>query len=389
MLLVAVILLCMSGPARRDGPEVGSSRTFVECRAGRHGLASATNAWAGHARRSRIAVAADGVRITKLKKGEVYRGYVDNRLSALVNSKEYRAAVDMFVRMDEEGFLTPFLKRAREWSDEEDFFQLALQEQAKGRSIVVRYLKGQWPRIWPDELAQDRIRSFDVVAGLLTRVEQSSVFDMAWTQIMPSIKKNINNNKDVPEDEEVERMRLSRMGKKMRGKMFQEKLENTDLARQLKLVCEGDEATLKLTPKMLPFIARILETYESKTDAPVARFFDWQPDNVEFYDGVWPAALVTIVVVCSAIWGQGKYDNPLGQEWQQTRGMDMENIVWDRSKPAPEVEGARKERNERLLKAIEADAEGAPQTDEGGLQDESGLFPSRGARNLEGLSKLG
>jgi len=340
----------------------------VECRAGRHGQAVTADTRMGRAI-SRIALAADGIRVTKLKKGEVYKGYADNRLRALVSSKEYRAAVDMFLRMDEEGFLDPFLKKAREWSDDADFYQLALQESAKGRSIVVRYLKGQWPRIWPEELADDRLQAFNVVAGLLTRIEQSSIFDMAWTQILPSMKKNIQNNKDLSDDDEGERMALSKMGKNTRAKLFRERLENTDLARQLKLVCEGDEETQRLAPKMLKFIARIFESYESKTDAPVTRFFDWMPDDVEFYDKLPPVALVLIVIVCSAIWGTGKYDNPLGEDWQKTRGMDMENIVWDRSQPAPKLD---------LTKAL---GTLKPEEDEG-LADQSDLFPPREARVL-------
>eukprot|EP00930_Biecheleria_cincta_P097449 TRINITY_DN89160_c0_g1_i1.p1 TRINITY_DN89160_c0_g1~~TRINITY_DN89160_c0_g1_i1.p1 ORF type:complete len:391 (+),score=76.07 TRINITY_DN89160_c0_g1_i1:31-1203(+) len=369
MLLAAVMLLCMSSPAHRDGADSGShltSRSFVDCRGGRHGQAVTADARVGRAR-SRIAVAADGVRITKLKKGEVYKGYVDNRLRALVSSKEYRAAVDMFIRMEEEGFLDKFLKRALEWSDDADFYQLALQEQAKGRSIVVRYLKGQWPRIWPEELAIDRLRAFEVVAGLLTRIEQSSIFDMAWTQIMPSMKRNDMNNKDVKEDEEVERRQMQTMRKKFRAKLFRSKLENTDLARQIKLACEGDEKSQQLAPKMMPFISRIFETYESKSEPPIARFFSWQPDNVEFYDNIPPVAVISIIIACSAIWGVGKYDNPLGEEWQKTKGMDMENIVWDRSQPAPQVD------MDKALKTLEK---------EEGLADQSDLFPPRSAKEL-------
>lgn len=340
----------------------------MECRAGRHGQAVTADTRMGRAI-SRIALAADGIRVTKLKKGEVYKGYADNRLRALVTSKEYRAAVDMFLRMEEEGYLDPFLKKAREWSDEADFYQLALQESAKGRSIVVRYLKGQWPRIWPEELADDRLQAFNVVAGLLTRIEQSSIFDMAWTQILPGIKKNNQNNKDLSEDDETERMALSKMGKKMRAKTFRTKLENTDLARQLRQVCEDDEETQRLAPKMLRFIARIFETYESKTDAPVVRFFDWMPDDVAFYDKLPPFAVALIVIVCAAIWGTGKYDNPLGEEWQKTRGVDMENIVWDRSPSASKLD---------LTKAVEALKAEADE----GLADESDLFPPREARIL-------
>ncbi|CAJ1353544.1 unnamed protein product, partial [Effrenium voratum] len=65
------------------------------------------------------------VKVTKLKKGERYRGYINPKLKALVEAQEYRNVVDLLDRLETKGMLDRLLISAEVYWKDLNIFEIS------------------------------------------------------------------------------------------------------------------------------------------------------------------------------------------------------------------------------------------------------------------------
>ncbi|CAK9010323.1 unnamed protein product, partial [Durusdinium trenchii] len=86
------------------------------------------------------------VKVTKLKKGERYRGYINPRLKALVETSEYRKVVDLLARLENEGQLDRLLLSAEGYWKDLNVFEISQVEKEEGRRAVAKIMRRDWSR---------------------------------------------------------------------------------------------------------------------------------------------------------------------------------------------------------------------------------------------------
>eukprot|EP00435_Cladocopium_sp_Y103_P056444 s699_g19.t1 len=84
------------------------------------------------------------VKVTKLKKGERYRGYINPKLKALVEASEYRKVVDLLARLEKEGQLDRLLVSAEGYWKDLNIFEFSALEKEEGRRAVSKILRRDW-----------------------------------------------------------------------------------------------------------------------------------------------------------------------------------------------------------------------------------------------------
>jgi len=208
--------------------------------------------------RGRIAAAAE-VKTTKLKKGEVYRGQVNPKLRALLGATEYRQMVDLLARVESKGLLAPFLQKAEDYWGDINLFNLAMQEQEGGSRAIMKTLKKEWSRIWPEELDEERLPAFDLFQSFWKRVDQSRLLDTVMNEVLPDMKKGYTDLMNSGDQQ-----KLSTMNDDERREEILYRMGKCDLVRQYIILSENDPELGSISDKMGPFVARFISQLERK-----------------------------------------------------------------------------------------------------------------------------
>lgn len=207
------------------------------------------------------------VKVTKLKKGERYRGYINPRLKALVETSEYRKVVDLLARLENEGQLDRLLLSAEGYWKDLNVFEISQVEKEEGRRAVAKIMRRDWSRIWPKQLEADRLEAFELFSAFWRRIEQSQIVDTLVGEILPDLKRGYDTAGANREDQN----RLLEMSFETRIQEFEDRFNNSVQADMYRILCENDTAIPVLSEKLLPFFARGLDSFEDKVaNTPLA-----------------------------------------------------------------------------------------------------------------------
>mmetsp|Transcript_39465 Transcript_39465/g.85145 ORF Transcript_39465/g.85145 Transcript_39465/m.85145 type:complete len:383 (+) Transcript_39465:80-1228(+) len=207
------------------------------------------------------------VKVTKLKKGERYRGYINPKLKALVEASEYRKVVDLLARLEKEGQLDRLLVSAEGYWKDLNIFEFSALEKEEGRRAVSKILRRDWSRIWPKQLEAERIEAFELFSAFWRRVEQSQIIDTLVGEVIPDLKRGYDTAGANREDQQ----RLLEMSQEVRVQEFQDRFNSSVQADMYRILCENDTAIPVLSEKLLPFFARGLNSFEDKVaNTPMA-----------------------------------------------------------------------------------------------------------------------
>lgn len=207
------------------------------------------------------------VKVTKLKKGERYRGYINPKLKALVEAAEYRKVVDLLARLEKDGQLDRVLVSAEGWWKDLNVFEISAVEKDEGRRAVSKIIRRDWSRIWPKQLDSERLEAFELFSAFWRRVEQSQIIDTLIGEILPDLKRGYDTAGANREDQR----KLLDMSPDIRIQEFQERFNSSVQADMYRILCENDTAIPILSEKLLPFFARGLDSFEDKVaNTPIA-----------------------------------------------------------------------------------------------------------------------
>lgn len=208
---------------------------------------------------SQVPRSAANVKVTKLKQGESYRGQVNPKIRALIEAKEYRDMIDLLGRLENQGYLDAFLDKAEEYWAQINLFELAKEEQEGGGRQIMRKLKKEWTRIWPDQLDAERLTAFDLFSTFWKRIDQSKLIDMIMNEILPDLQKGYENTA-----QSADQRLLSSMTDEQRHDEIFRRLGKSELIGQYAALCKEDPEVRKVAPKVGPWIARFISMLEWK-----------------------------------------------------------------------------------------------------------------------------
>eukprot|EP00439_Symbiodinium_sp_Y106_P073901 s2313_g14.t1 len=86
------------------------------------------------------------VKVTKLSKGERYRGYINPKLKALVAAPEYRKVVDLLFKLENENKLDLLLANAQDYWMGLNIYEASRLEREQGRKAVSKIIRRDWSR---------------------------------------------------------------------------------------------------------------------------------------------------------------------------------------------------------------------------------------------------
>jgi len=219
-------------------------------------------------RQGRIAAAAQGVKVTKLKKGQKYdqkssyRGPVDAKLRSLLGAGEYREMTQLLGRLEAQGLLRRFLDRAEEYWGDLDLLQIAQLEQKGGGKMVIQKVRKDWPRIWPEDLEEERLDAFEVVSRFLLRLDRSKVIDLVMNEVLPDIDRGGSSAKKSADSE-----RLQEMTSEERRVEFMQRLGDAKIVQQYIGLSKDDKDVATIGGKMMPFLVKCISLLEYKVSA--------------------------------------------------------------------------------------------------------------------------
>eukprot|EP00440_Ansanella_granifera_P038972 gb/GFBE01042281.1/.p1 GENE.gb/GFBE01042281.1/~~gb/GFBE01042281.1/.p1 ORF type:complete len:380 (+),score=55.29 gb/GFBE01042281.1/:1-1140(+) len=229
------------------------------------------------------------VKVTRLKKGEKYRGAIDPRLRALVEAEEYRLVVDLMADLQDQNLLVEVLSRAEAYWDSLDIKVITQKERKLGGRAIMKALRKDWPRIFPPELEplleyRGVTNSFELFTTFWRRVEQSEVLDNLIDKVLP--------------EEILDGQALDAMSTERRLDEIARRINTTSLANQYRILAENDTAVADLSPQVLPFLARALSALDNKIFAESGRV-----DLGKFADDAVGAAVVLSFILVLQIGG--------------------------------------------------------------------------------------
>lgn len=210
-------------------------------------------------------VGTDGVRTIKLKKGEKYRGQVNPKLRALLEATEYRQLVDLLSRLESQGLLTSFLGKSEEYWAGVNLLNLAMEEQQGGGKAMMKTLRQDWNRIWPEQLEAERLPAFDLFSAFWKRLDQSRLMDTVMGEVLPDMKNGYNDLMNSQDQK-----KLMEMSDEQRRDEILRRLGNSDIICQYAILSENDVELKTIGPKMAPFIARFVSLLERKVASQTA-----------------------------------------------------------------------------------------------------------------------
>jgi len=199
------------------------------------------------------------VKVTKLRKGERYRGYINPKLKALVEAPEYRKVIDLLAQLENETKLDYLLSNAQVYWRGLNIWEMSKIEKEQGRQAVAKIIRRDWPRIWPKELEDSRVEAYEVFSAFYRRVEQSQIIDTLVTEVLPDIKKPNLGPKELQNSD-----RLLVMSDLARWNEFQNRFNDSATADQYRILAENDTAIPVLSQKLLPFFAAGMDNFEYK-----------------------------------------------------------------------------------------------------------------------------
>ncbi|CAE7331937.1 unnamed protein product, partial [Symbiodinium sp. KB8] len=206
------------------------------------------------------------VKVTKLAKGERYRGYINPKLKALVAAPEYRKVVDLLFKLENEKKLDMLLANAQDYWLGLNIYEASRLEREQGRKAVSKIIRRDWSRIWPKELEDSRLEAYDLFSAFWRRVEQSQIIDTMIGEVLPDLKRGYDSVMDREGQDRL--LSLSETG---RLEEFQSRFNDSTTADQYRILAENDTAIPVLSEKLLPFFVRGMDDFEYKiANTPVA-----------------------------------------------------------------------------------------------------------------------
>jgi len=206
------------------------------------------------------------VKVTKLSKGERYRGYINPKLKALVAAPEYRKVVDLLFKLENENKLDLLLANAQDYWMGLNIYEASRLEREQGRKAVSKIIRRDWSRIWPKELEDSRLEAYDLFSAFWRRVEQSQIIDTMIGEVLPDLKRGYDSVMDREGQDRL--LSLSETG---RLEEFQSRFNDSTTADQYRILAENDTAIPVLSEKLLPFFVRGMDDFEYKiANTPVA-----------------------------------------------------------------------------------------------------------------------
>jgi len=209
--------------------------------------------------RTQVSATKTAAKPGKKKAAGKYRGPVNPSLRMLLGSQEYRQIVDLLSRVNEEGQLDNLLERAEAYWGDINIFKLAMDEQQGGGRGVLQTIRKDWPRIWPEELEEQRMTSFDTFTAFWKRLERSKVVDKVMKEVLPDAEKDYSDTMASKD-----RQQLADMTADERREVILKRMGKSDIVKQYGILSKSDTEVKSLAPKMGPFIARFVVILEQK-----------------------------------------------------------------------------------------------------------------------------
>lgn len=196
---------------------------------------------------------------TRAGKRGKYRGQVNPKLRSLLSATEYRQMVELLSNLERQGLLDSFLEKAEAYWAEIKIFQLALEEQQGGGRGVLRTVRRDWARIWPEELDAERLSAFDLFTAFWKRLDRSKLVETVMEGVLPDSGKDYG---DLMES--ADRQKLAAMTDDERREEILKRLGASEIVRQYAILSENDGEVQAIASKMTPFIAKFVAILERK-----------------------------------------------------------------------------------------------------------------------------
>lgn len=260
---VAVAVLVPQGFRSAD-VEGSSAFTASDPAAWAHRTSPQTWASSSRLQQSRVARAAAPTlrrkkKGAKEKKGDKYIGTVNPKLRALVNSKEYRKLVEILKKLEDAGQLEVFLKNAEDYWNNLNVFNLVAEEQQSGGRGIIRTVRREWPRIWPERMEEMRMDAFEIFTAFWLKLGQSKIMDTIIGDVLPGLRQGYDEMMSS-----TDQQALMSLTDEQRSEEILSRLGKSEVIAQYGVLSKGDPEVKALAPKMGPAMARLVVMFERK-----------------------------------------------------------------------------------------------------------------------------
>lgn len=203
--------------------------------------------------------------VTKRKKGAGAETEVINpKLRSLVSAAEFRQMLDFCKKLEKQGNLDEFLQKAEDYWQGVNIFQLAMEEQKGGGRAVLRQIRKDWSRIWPEKLDEDRMIAFDTFSTFWKRLEASRLIDTVMKEVLPDMAEGYKKKSESGDQEMFLEMTPDQRRDEILGR-----LTTSQTVAQFMILTKDDPDLKQLGSKLAPFVAKSVAILERKVSTQV------------------------------------------------------------------------------------------------------------------------
>lgn len=177
---------------------------------------------------------------------------------------EFRQMLDFCKKLDKQGNLDEFLQKAEDYWQGVNIFQLAMEEQKGGGRAVLRQIRKDWSRIWPEKLDEDRMIAFDTFSTFWKRLEASRLIDTVMKEVLPDMAEGYKKKSESGDQEMFLEMTPDQRRDEILGR-----LTTSQTVAQFMILTKDDADLKQLGSKLAPFVAKSVAILERKVSTQV------------------------------------------------------------------------------------------------------------------------
>lgn len=186
------------------------------------------------------------------------------RMLKFQDAREYNEMIDLLLKLEKLDLLEDTLKRGLQYWDQANVWQLMNDDRLGRGAKVTSDFRKDWPNIWPTQLDDLRVESFETFVRFWNRLGQSRLADLMLREVLPTIQEGTGESRleAMPEDE--------------RKDVLRDRMDKCIVLRQYAKQCEQDSRMEILAPKMKPFFEEFVFLLERKLGTKAYTTEDWQ-----------------------------------------------------------------------------------------------------------------
>eukprot|EP00929_Paragymnodinium_shiwhaense_P119699 TRINITY_DN91591_c0_g1_i1.p1 TRINITY_DN91591_c0_g1~~TRINITY_DN91591_c0_g1_i1.p1 ORF type:complete len:390 (-),score=115.10 TRINITY_DN91591_c0_g1_i1:132-1238(-) len=186
-----------------------------------------------------------------------YKGIINPKLQALLQSQEYLDMVEIMNQLEMKGALDDFLGKAKDYFDSIDIFKLAEREVEKGGDkAIIKQVRQDWDNIWPKKADDIKTTSFDTFIKFWNRLGNSKLFDVMLGDVLPDMKKAGAYDADAA--------KLMSMSEVDREDEIARRMLKSDIVMQYAFLQQDEPRVNRYSDQITDFMTDILVLLERK-----------------------------------------------------------------------------------------------------------------------------